>query len=119
MPKSIVTENNAQKKLSGQVAFPGYVTGKVKVLTEKNIYKTEFTKGSILVTDNTDVRFLPMMKLSGAILTERGSILSHASIIARELKKPCVVGVKNLMKFLKNEDFIEVDANRGIVKILK
>lgn len=119
-PKFTVSEkNNNPGEIFGSVAFPGLFSGRIKKVTEQNISKIKFQKGLILVTDNTDVRFLPMMKKAGAIVTERGSILSHASIIARELKTPCIVGVKNVMKILENGDLVEVDANNGIVRIIK
>ncbi|HYC34168.1 MAG TPA: PEP-utilizing enzyme, partial [Candidatus Paceibacterota bacterium] len=70
----------------------------------------------ILVTDNTDVRFLPLMKKAAAIVTDRGGILSHAAIVARELKKPCIVGTKVATKILKDEDLVEVDAQKGVVR---
>jgi pyruvate,water dikinase len=44
--------------------------------------------------------------------------MCHASIIARELKKPCIIGTKIATKVLKDGDLVEVDANEGIVKIL-
>jgi pyruvate,water dikinase len=43
----------------------------------------------------------------------------HAAITAREMKKPCIVGTKIATNVLKNGDLVEVDANRGVVKILK
>jgi pyruvate,water dikinase len=45
--------------------------------------------------------------------------LSHASIISRELKIPCIIGTKIATKVLKDGDLVEVDADKGIVKILK
>ncbi len=117
-----LAENDSDEEnieLKGLSVFPGVVVGKVAKISPDNISKIKFENGSILVTDNTDVRFLPIMRNAGAILTERGSILSHASIIARELKKPCIVGINNLTKILKNDDLIKVDANNGAVVFIK
>jgi len=50
--------------------------------------------------------------------TFRG-ITCHAAIISREMKKPCITGTKNATQVLKNGDLVEVDAEKGIVKILK
>ena len=41
------------------------------------------------------------------------------AIIARELRKPCIMGTKNATKILKNGDLVEVDADKGIVRIIK
>lgn len=105
------------KEVTGLVAYPGKVVGKVQQVTDKNISAAKFKKGSILVTENTDIRFLPLMKKACAIVTERGSILSHASIVARELKIPCIVNVKNASKILKDGIKVEVDANSGKIII--
>lgn len=47
-----------------------------------------------------------------------GVVTSHAAIISRELKIPCIVGTRVTTKILKNGDLVEVDANRGVVKII-
>ncbi len=41
------------------------------------------------------------------------------AIAARELKKPCIIGTKIATKVLKNGDLVEVDANKGEVRIIK
>ncbi len=105
--------------IKGLPVFKGVVKGKVVLVNEKNISEVKFAKNSILVTDNTDVRFISLMKRSGAIITDRGGLLSHAAIVARELKKPCIIGTKIATKVLKDGDLVEVDANSGVVKILK
>jgi phosphohistidine swiveling domain-containing protein len=107
------------ESLTGLTVFKGIVKGKVVLINEKNISTIKFPKNSILVTDNTDVRFISFMKKSGAIVTDRGGLLSHAAIVARELKKPCIIGTKIATKVLKDGDYVEVDANTGVVKILK
>jgi pyruvate,water dikinase len=63
--------------------------------------------------------FVPAMKKAVAFITDEGGITSHAAIVARELKKPCIIGAKIATRALKDGDLIEVDANRGVVKILK
>jgi pyruvate,water dikinase len=67
----------------------------------------------------TSPDWLPLIQKAVAIVTDEGGITSHASIVARELKKPCIVGTKNATKILKDGDQVEVDADSGIVKIIK
>lgn len=105
--------------IKGLSVFKGVTKGKVVLVNEKNILTVKFPKNSILVTDNTDVRFISFMKKSSAIITERGGLLSHAAIVARELKKPCIIGTKIATKVLKDGDLVEVNADTGVVKILK
>jgi pyruvate,water dikinase len=51
-----------------------------------------FKKGEVLVTDMTDPDWEPIMKIAGAIITNRGGRTCHAAIISRELGIPCVIG---------------------------
>lgn len=107
-----------KKKLStlkGFTAYPGKVSGRVRKVLHHKDFKL-FKKGEILVALQTLVDFFPVMKKSKAILTEHGGITSHAAVVSREFKKPCIVGVKNLIASLKNRDKVEVDATHSIIK---
>jgi len=113
------TEISKQKKkgiqIVGQVAFPGIIRGKVKILrriAEMNKVKT----GDIIVSPMTTPALLPALKRAAAIITDEGGSLCHAAIVARELKIPCIVGTKIATKVLKDDDLVEVDANKGIVR---
>lgn len=103
--------------LTGKVGSPGKAVGKVKIINSKNF--NDFEEGTVLVCAMTSPDYLPLMQKSVAIITDLGGILSHAAIVARELGKPCVVGTKNATQILKENDLVEVDANRGMVKIIK
>ena len=63
--------------------------------------------------------YIVAMKKAGAIVTNEGGITCHAAIVSRELGIPCVIGTKHATKILKNGDFIEVDADNGIIRILE
>lgn len=117
---SLLTPQKGIKVLKGLPASPGIVRGKVNlVLNISHLYK--FKEDDILVAPFTNVNYLPVMNKAKAILTETGGLTSHAAIVSRELKKPCIVGIKNLLLVLKDGDWVEVevDANQGVVKILK
>jgi pyruvate, water dikinase len=58
------------------------------------------------------------MEKAAAFVTDEGGITCHASIIAREMKKPCIVGTRIATKVLKDGMEVEVDADAGVVKIL-
>lgn len=103
--------------LRGMSAFPGQVTGRVVIMKPEEISTKEFLEGSVLICDNTDVRYLPIMRKAAAIITQRGGVLSHAAIIARELKKPCIVGCQGILA-LKDGDQIELNATTGVVRIV-
>lgn len=106
------------KTITGQMAFVGRVRGRVKIILDP-IKSAHFKPGDILVADMTRVEYLPIMKKAGAIVTDAGGLLCHAAITARELKKPCVIGTKIATKVFKDGDLVEVDADKGVVKIIK
>ncbi|MFA5126147.1 MAG: aminopeptidase [archaeon] len=108
---------NLNEPLKGKSAFHGKAVGKVRIVnnTEEML---SFEEGEVLVSINTNPSLLPAMKKAFAIVCDEGGIMSHAAIIARELKKPCIIGVKVAAKVLKNGDLVEVDADNGIVKLL-
>lgn len=102
-------------ELKGEQAYPGEVKGRVKLILEASQF-SKFQKGEILVTRITDPSYVPIMKMSKAIITDIGGITSHAAIVSRELKKPCVIGTKIATRVLKDGDMVEVDAERGVVR---
>ncbi len=110
-------EKSENSSISGQSTYPGKVTGKVRKLLSNNP-NTPFEEGEILVAISTNPDIIPLMKKAGAIVTDEGGIMCHASIISRELKIPCIVGTKNATRALKDGDMVEVDANTGIIKII-
>lgn len=107
-----------KSSIRGASAFPGMVTGYAVVMADIASESIQFNEGDILISDNTDVRYLPYMQRAGAIVANRGGILSHAAIVARELKKPCIVGTQNATTFFKTGDLVEVNANLGRIKKL-
>src|SRR3989338_1885385 len=64
----------------------------------------------------TDPSYLPIMKRALAFVTNEGGVLCHAAIVARELKKPCIIGTKHATHIFKDGDLVEVDAIQGIIK---
>lgn len=101
--------------IKGNIASKGYVKGYVRQVLGYRHMK-DFKPGEILVSSMTMPDFLPAMKKSAAIVTDEGGITCHAAIIARELKKPCIVGTGIATSIFKNGDFVEVNANKGIVR---
>ncbi|MES2409365.1 MAG: PEP-utilizing enzyme [Patescibacteria group bacterium] len=104
--------------IKGSIAFPGKIQGEVRVIFDP-AKADHFKKGNILVTGMTRPEYLYLMQKAGAFVTDAGGILSHAAIVARELKKPCIIGTQVATKVLKDGDLVEVDANLGTVTIIK
>ncbi len=105
--------------IKGQIGQKGKIKGIVKVCAGAEDALRKIKNGNILVCGMTLPEYVPAMKKAGAIITDEGGITCHAAIISRELKIPCVTGTKIATQVLKDGDCVEVDANQGIVKILK
>jgi len=104
--------------LKGSTAFGGKVKGKVRVILKQD-EMSGFKEGEIFVTVNSNPSFVPALKKSNAIVTDEGGIMCHAAIVARELKKPCIIGTKIATKVLKDGDIVEVNADVGVVRKIK
>lgn len=103
----------------GLSASNGVAEGTVKIVNSDEISDSDFNDGDVLVCGMTSPDYLPLMQRASAIVTDQGGILSHAAIVARELKKPCLVATGDATKKLKNGDKITVDASNGKVVIKK
>jgi phosphoenolpyruvate synthase/pyruvate phosphate dikinase len=110
--------DNEMSEFHGMCASSGKVLGRVKIL-ESYAQVDKVQDEDILVTNMTSPRYMAAILRAGAIVTDEGGLTCHAAIIARELKKPCIIGTKIATKVLKDGDFVEVDANKGVVKIIK
>lgn len=113
----------------GVVANRGKIKAKAKVILPeldqdynlfvKKLHAMEFNQGEILVTETTSPDFVPLMKKAGGVIANQGGMNSHAAIISRELGIPCLVGTYHATDILATGDLIELDANVGVVKIIK
>ncbi len=116
--KKLKNLENTDSIIKGICSNPGIVKGKARVII-KNSDFSKMKKGEILVTPYTTPDYSILMKKAIATITDLGGITSHASIVSRELNIPCITGTKNASELIKSGDLIEVNADFGIVKILK
>ena len=66
----------------------------------------------------TNTNFIKDKKISSTFITDEDGVTCHAAIVAREMKKPCIIGTNNATKILKDGMRVEVDADKGVVKII-
>ena len=104
--------------LTGVPASLGIARGIVKILLSSNEAKL-FNSGEVLVAPATSADFVPTMRKAKAIITQMGGLTSHAAVVAREFGIPCIVGVNNATSVLRTGDLVEVNANKGTIKIIK
>ena len=92
--KTYVLDEKGKLLVEGEAVGSKIGQGQVNIIEEaKDI--SQFKKGQVLVTDMTDPDWEPIMKIAGAIVTNRGGRTCHAAIISRELGIPCVIGTGN------------------------
>jgi phosphohistidine swiveling domain-containing protein len=72
--------------------------------------------GEILVARHTDPGWIAVFSNASAIVVERGSLLSHSAIVARELGIPCVVGLKGATSWVEDGEKLSVDGATGLVE---
>ncbi len=103
--------------LRGTPCCPGVVEGVVRVAETSR--DAEGMAGEILVTARTDPGWVPLYPSCAGLLIERGSLLSHSAVVARELGLPTIVGISGgLMQRLRSGQRVRMDAGRGEVRIL-
>ncbi|MBN1156142.1 hypothetical protein JXA85_00865 [Candidatus Woesearchaeota archaeon] len=103
------------REVNGRATFNGNAKGKAKIILNlDDMNKVE--AGDIMVVPMTDPNYVPAMEKAAAFVTDEGGILCHAAIVSREMKKPCIVGTHIATKVFKDGDFIELDANTGVVR---
>lgn len=118
MRLTLAREAQEVSEIKGHVASKGgIVRGTARVMLSPKDFG-RFNAGDILVANETSPDFVPLMKIAAAVVTDTGGITSHAAIISRELKKPCVTGTKIGTQVIKDGEQIEVDAERGIIRKL-
>ena len=103
----------------GRGVSKGIFRGEVlKIKSLQELRATE-AKGKILLSYSTDPGWFPYLDMASGLITERGSLLSHSAILARELEKPAVVNIPHIMKELQSGDIVEIDGDLGICSVIK
>lgn len=92
----------------------GLARGVARVILDPR--RQTLAKGEILVSRNTDPGWIAIFSNAAAMVVERGSLLSHSAIVAREMGVPCVVGLKGATQWIKDGEVIEVDGKAGRVR---
>jgi rifampicin phosphotransferase len=103
----------AETSLAGLGCYPGLVEGEVVVLREASVHHD--LKGKILVAERTDPGWTPLFAQIKGLVVERGSLLSHSAVIAREMGIPTIVAVPGVTETLKTGERIAMDAGRGTI----
>jgi len=106
-----------ESQVRGLTAYRGLATGKARIIMNATD-QDAVDKDDILIVPMTTPDYLPSMKKAAAFVTDEGGVICHAAIIAREMKKPCVIGTKKATSVFRNGDWVEVDGFTGVVRLV-
>ncbi len=91
------------------------ITGVVKLVEDPSSADVE---GYILMAKRTDPGWTVLFPMAKAIIIERGSVLSHSAVVAREMGITLVAGIRGLTSVIKDGMSVEVDGINGTVRII-
>ena len=121
-PKKVASKGKTEstpRVFFGRGVSKGIFRGEVlKIKSLQELRATE-AKGKILLSYSTDPGWFPYLDMAEGLITERGSLLSHSAILARELEKPAVVNIPKIMEELQSGDIVEIDGDLGICSVIK
>jgi len=104
-------------KFKGLPVSRGIIKGIARVIEDASLI-SQLRDGEILITYMTTIEFIPAFRKASAVVTDEGGMSCHAAIISREFKLPCIVGTKVATRVIQTGDEIEVDAIKGLVRVL-
>ena len=105
------------KNLYGMPASAGKISGKARIILSINEFHL-LEKGEILIAPMTSPAWTPLFSIASAVVTDTGSIMAHASLIAREYGIPAIVGTGNATKKIHTGDQITVNGNTGEIELI-
>lgn len=108
---------NNNNELSGTIACGGKVTSRATILNSVS-ESDKLQTNDILVTTQTDPGWSHIFFLIKGLVIERGGMLSHGAILAREFGIPAVVGIKNVTQLIPQHATIVLDADQGVVHVM-
>ena len=106
----------AGDSITGVACSPGVVRGSIRLVRDPS--RTALVEGEIIVAERTDPGWVLVFPAAAGLLVERGSLLSHSAIVARELGLPTIVALPGVTQWLHDGDLVEMDGGTGRVTLL-
>ena len=106
--------NTQHAILNGMGCCPGIVRAAVRIVRDPR--DAGDLTGHILVAERTDPGWTLLFPAALGLLVQRGSLLSHSAIVAREMGLPCIVGVPRLLETLRDGEEVEMDGASGLIR---
>lgn len=115
-PAAVPAPGTPEAALKGTGCCPGVVRGRVRVVRDPA--NPGELAGRIMVAERTDPGWTLLFPAAAGLLVQRGSLLSHSAIVAREVGLPCIVAIPALLERLREGDEVEMDGATGEVRVL-
>jgi len=114
--KGQTANDNGKGKVIGPVRL---IKNTVYDMAATQKYIESVCEGDVIISEATEPDLLPALYKCAAVVTNRGGLLSHAAITAREIGICCIVGAKGATSFFGDGDIVEIDPSTGIIRLLK
>jgi pyruvate,water dikinase len=111
---TVAASSSADTSLRGTGCCPGVVRERVAIVRDPRVAPD--VSGKILVAERTDPGWTLLFPAARGLLVQRGSLLSHSAIVAREMGLPCIVGIAGLLDTLRDGEEVEMDGTTGVVR---
>lgn len=99
----------------GRGVSAGVARGAARIVEEPRALE-RVRAGEILIAPSTDPAWTPVFARAAAVVLERGGVLSHGAVVAREYHLPAVTAIPNILRALRDGEWVEVDGTRGLVR---
>lgn len=105
--------NHFADRREGTACSPGIARGRARIVRDPR--NAEIQPGDILIAERTDPGWIMLFAASAGVVVERGSLLSHAAIVAREMGLPAIVAARGVIEWLRDGELIEIDGSAGTI----
>lgn len=107
----------ARTEWRGRGVSAGIARGAARIVQEpRDLARVQ--AGDILIAPSTDPAWTPVFARLAGLVMERGGVLSHGAVVAREYHLPAVTAIPNLTRAVRDGEIIKVDGESGIVQRL-
>jgi pyruvate,water dikinase len=93
---------------------PGVIRAQLRVVRDPN--NASLRGGEILVAERTDPGWIMLFPVCSGLLVERGSLLSHSAIVAREMGIPAIVSIPGVMSWARDGEWVEMNGATGVAR---
>lgn len=114
--EAVVPEDAEPGVFYGTPCSPGAIEGEVRVILHPS--EGLSLDGQILVAKSTDPGWVPIFPSISGLIIERGSVLSHSAVVAREMSIPTVVGVRGIASKLESGQRVALNGSKGTIRLL-